>query len=103
NDPRLIRRLKDTYHALKKTHKTLFILSPLLTLPSELEREVTVVDVGLPDVDEATVIFESAMSSMFESPPDALDQELREKCIRAVLGLGAIEMELALRRTFLVV
>ena len=101
NDPRLIRRLKDVYQALRKMNKTLFILSPLLTLPNELEREVTVVDVGLPDVDEAAVIFDSAMSSMFDSPPDALDQELREKCIRAVLGLGATEMELALRRTFL--
>jgi AAA+ superfamily predicted ATPase len=101
NDPRLIRRLKDVYQAVRKMNKTLFILSPLLTLPNELEREVTVIDVGLPDWNEATVIFDSAMSSMFDSSPDALDQELREKCIRAVLGLGATEMELALRRTFL--
>ncbi|MGH7909928.1 MAG: AAA family ATPase, partial [Thermodesulfobacteriota bacterium] len=52
NDPRLIRKLREVYRALRTSYKTLFILSPSLILPYELEKEVTVIDIGLPDVDE---------------------------------------------------
>lgn len=101
NNPRLIRKLKDFYQRLRGNTKTIFILSPILTLPNELEKEVTVIDVGLPDADEARMVFDSVLSSTSRKIQDSLAPELKEKSIRAILGLGATEMGLALRRTFI--
>ncbi len=101
NNPRLIRKLKDFYQRLRRNTKTIFILSPILTLPNELEKEVTVIDVGLPDADEARMVFDSVLSSTSRKIQGSLAPELKEKSIRAILGLGAAEMELALRRTFI--
>jgi hypothetical protein len=101
-DPRLIRKLKDAYQTLRDDSKVLFILSPSLVLPYELEKEITVIDVELPDADEAGEIFDSVISTyMSEKTRNSFTPEFREKCIRAMLGLGAVEMELALRRTFI--
>jgi SpoVK/Ycf46/Vps4 family AAA+-type ATPase len=99
NDPRLIRKLKDIYQKLRKSSKTLFILSPSLVIPNELEKEVTVIDIGLPDADEAGTIFDGVIKS--GEIQNSIAPEIREKCIRALLGLGAVQMELALRRTFI--
>ena len=52
NDPKIIRKIKDVYSAFRNTNKTLFIIAPALVLPYELEKEVNVMDVDLPDADE---------------------------------------------------
>jgi len=103
NDPRLIRKLREVYRALRTSYKTLFILSPSLILPNELEREVTVIDIGLPDADEAGKIFDLVINSNkdFEKIQSSLNPTIREKCIRAMLGLGSMEMELALIKILL--
>ena len=44
NDTALVRRLRDLTYALKTSYKTLVLLSPVLKLPPELEKEITVVD-----------------------------------------------------------
>ena len=101
NDPKVIRKLKDLYQKLNNSSKTLFILSPSLVLPSELEKEITVFDIGLPDKQEAREIFDNVIGSFSEKPQNAFNSEKKEKCINAMLGLGASEMELALKRIFL--
>ncbi|MGH7890325.1 MAG: hypothetical protein ACRENF_07210, partial [Thermodesulfobacteriota bacterium] len=72
DDPKLIRKLKDLYQALKKSSKTIFILSPSLVLPYELEKESTVIDIGLPDADEARAVFDSVLSSTQDKIHDSL-------------------------------
>ncbi len=103
NDPRLIRKLRDTYRELKGTYKTVFILSPSLVLPPDLEKEFTVVDVGLPDPEEVGKLLESIIRSHrnVDKLTPFLTPEMRDKLIRAVLGLGAVEIELSLTRTLL--
>lgn len=102
-DPRLIRKLREVYRILRSSYKTLFILSPVLALPNELQREVAVVDIWLPDMDELGEIFDMVVGSHKNSEKirGSITQALREKCIRAMLGLGSVEMELALRRTLI--
>ncbi len=101
NDPKIIRKLKDLYQQLKSSPKTLFILSPSLVLPPELEKEVTVFDIGLPDKEEAQEIFDSVISSFSGNLQNHFNSELRDECINAMLGLGSSEMELALKRILL--
>ncbi len=103
SDPGLIRKLRDIYRVLRTSYKTLFILSPALVLPNELQKEVAVVDIGLPNMDELGEIFDTTVGSYKNSEKirSSLTPGLREKCIRAVLGLGSVEAELALRRTLI--
>lgn len=103
SEPRLIRKLRDIYQILRSSYKTAFILSPELVLPNELQKEITVVDIGLPDMDELGKIFDMAVASNknSETIKSSLTPALREKCIRAMLGLGSVETGLALTRTLI--
>lgn len=97
--PRVIRKLKDLYQSLRKTSKTLFLLSNSMSLPNELEKEVTVIDIDLPDRQETEKIFDFVIkSTTSEAVSEGLSPKMREACINGLLGLGALEMELALRR-----
>ncbi len=100
-DPKIIRELKDLHQTLKNSSKTLFIVSPSAVLPPELEKEITIFEIGLPDVDDARMIFdEVATLSNDSSHQNHYTPEFREKCAQALQGLGSSEMKFALRRIF---
>jgi hypothetical protein len=52
NDPIVVRWLRELAAHLKTTYTTLVLLSPSLTIPVELEKEVSVLDVPLPTFDD---------------------------------------------------
>ena len=99
SDPRLVRKLKDIFQNLRKSSKTLFLISNTVSLPNELEKEISIVEVDLPDRSETEKIFDIVIKySTSDSIRASLKPNLREACINGLLGLGALEMELALRR-----
>lgn len=95
NDVRLVRRLRDLTYALKTSYKTLIILSPILTLPSELEKEVTVIDYALPSLQDLDNLLTGIISNMKANPQvdTNLSQEEREQVLKAALGLTNTEAE----------
>ncbi|MEZ4548221.1 MAG: AAA family ATPase [Thermodesulfobacteriota bacterium] len=98
--PRVIRKLKDTYQKLRKTPKTIFILANSVNIPPELEKEMAVIDIDLPDRAETAKIFDYIIKShASEALQNTMSPTFREASINALQGLGALEMELALRRT----
>jgi len=100
SDPRVIRKLKDTYQKLRKTPKTIFILANSVNIPPELEKEMAVIDIDLPDRAETGKIFDYIIKShASEALQNSMSPTFREASINALQGLGALEMELALRRT----
>lgn len=101
DDPRLVRKLKDAYQKLRKSSNTIVILSNTLSVPIELEKEVAVIDIDLPDRSETGKIFDFVIKSYTpESVQRFMKPYFKEAAINALQGLGALEMELALRRTF---
>ncbi len=52
NDPGIVRGLRELAQSLKTTYTTVILLSPVLQIPTELEKEMTVLDVPLPTQDE---------------------------------------------------
>lgn len=101
DDPRLVRKLKDAYQKLRKSSNTIVILSNTLSVPIELEKEVAVIDIDLPDRSETGKIFDFVIKSYTpESVQRSMKPYFKEAAINALQGLGALEMELALRRTF---
>lgn len=95
SDVTVTRRLRDLTAALKTSYKTLIILAPVLKLPSELEKDIAVVDYGLPDHDDLDVILERVVQAIKDNPQiDANLSELeRDYVLKAALGLTANEAE----------
>ena len=54
-DPTIVRRLRDLARQLKKTYKNIVIVSPLLKIPPELEKEINVVHFEMPDAEDLEV------------------------------------------------
>lgn len=95
SDNAIIRRLRDLTSALKTSYKTLVILSPVLKLPSELEKEITVVDYPLPNTDDLDMLLEGIIQSVKSNRQieTNLAPENREQLLKAAQGLTANEAE----------
>ena len=95
NDVALVRRMRDLTYALKTSYKTLILLSPLLKLPPELEKEITVVDYALPSLEDLGKLLDSIIESVKANPQiqTELATQDREQILKAAQGLTATEAE----------
>jgi len=100
NDPSAIRELRDVAEALRTSYKTLILLSPLIRLPIELEKDLTVVDYKLPDAAEMRKILDRMIKAVENNPRVKvnLDAESKERLVQSALGLTAVEAENAFSR-----
>lgn len=100
-DARTVRLLRDLATRLRSKHQTLVILSPSLTLPTELEKDVTVVDFPLPTATEIGNMLDQAIAAAAEH--DGVDakvsEQLREQLIHAATGLTMDEIEAVFARS----
>lgn len=94
-DNAITRRLRDLTYALKTSYKTLVLLSPILKLPPELEKEITVVDYPLPNLEELDMLLEGIVQSVRGNAKidTKLDDDEREQLLKAAQGLTASEVE----------
>jgi AAA+ superfamily predicted ATPase len=98
--PGVIRQLRDLGAALRQSRKTIVFLSPALKIPTELEKEIVVVDLPLPTVGELKQLLDSRIAR-----PDTtrqfrinLSNAERDQLVRAALGLTLQEAERAFAR-----
>ena len=92
NDPQVVRKLRDLAHTLKDAYKNVILLSPILEVPVELEKEIAVVDFPLPGREE---LRELALEIARGVPPEKLKFDLgggiSDAVADAALGLTAEE------------
>jgi ATP-dependent 26S proteasome regulatory subunit len=95
SDVTVTRRLRDLTAALKTSYKTLIVLAPSLKLPNELEKDVTVVDYGLPDHEDLDQLLEGIVQSVKDNPQvdTTLTDIERDYILKAAQGLTANEAE----------
>jgi len=95
NDTTIVRRLRDLVPELKASYKTLILLSPLLKLPPELEKEITVVDYALPSLEDLGRLLDYVIESVKNNPhiQTQMTTGEREAILQAALGLTATEAE----------
>ena len=93
--PEVVRALRDLVGALKQSFKTLVLLSPVMAIPRELEKDMTVIDLPLPDGNEIAGILEAMLATVRNDPrvSVAAGPELKERIVKAALGLSANEAE----------
>lgn len=88
----VVRRLRDVVAVLKRSYSTLVLLSPVLIIPPHLEKEIAVVDYGLPGFEELGEIWDELVARVNASGPQVeLDEAARESLVKAALGLTADE------------
>src|SRR2546421_59312 len=90
-NPELVRLLRDVGRNLKETLKTVFLISPVLIIPPECDKEIAVVEYPLPELAEIGTILDRVLSMVPNKAPPG-GQE-REHVIEAALGLTADEAE----------
>ncbi|MBV7704008.1 AAA family ATPase [Nocardia nova] len=99
-EPELVRALIDTATAFKEgaVAHTLVVVAPALTLPLDLEKIVTVVDLPLPDVDEIAEVLDSIVAANAANISVRLSEDERHRLLQAALGLTRWEVENAFAR-----
>ncbi len=101
-DPMVVRKLRDLVQQImgRSTHsesqkKTLILLSPVLKIPEELEKEIAVIDYSLPAAMDLNAILEEVLAAVDRDKVDLSNLEAksgeREKIVEAALGLTANE------------
>lgn len=100
-DVRVIRLLRDLASRLRGRAQTLVIVSPILQLPVELEKDITVVEFPLPQQEEIEDQVQAVLDAVADRPglDIKLDDETLESIVRGAQGLTADEIESALARS----
>lgn len=99
-EPGLVRAILDVASAFKSgaVAHTLILVAPGLTLPIDLEKVVTVVDMPLPSASEISVALDSFLTANRDAIRVDLDAPDRERLIQAAQGLTLGEAENAFAR-----
>ncbi len=91
DDKLTIRMLRDLARAFRDTAKTIIFLSPVLKIPDELEKDISVLDLPLPKIKELADILKSVLRNVRVNPNVRIqyDKDLIERVIKAARGLTA--------------
>ena len=97
----VIRRLREIASSLKNTYKTIIIVSPMLDIPAELEKDITLVDFDLPTVNDFSALLGRIIEEVKDNPKlnVKIDSKTREQITHALLGLTLAEAENVLAKT----
>jgi AAA+ superfamily predicted ATPase len=95
DEAEVVRGLRELAHFLKSTFTTVVVLSPVLKIAPELEKEITVVDVPLPAFEELFQLLVEIVTLVRESGRASVDLEKArvEELVRAAQGLTLTEAE----------
>ena len=95
NNYAVIRKLKDIALHLKNSFKTIVLISPAMEIPSELDKEITVLNFSLPTREDLRLLLDGIVEdvkNVAEVTID-LDDAGRERLLQAALGLTWNEAE----------
>ena len=95
SEPRVVRALRELGHALKSTYTTVIVLAPVLQLPVELEKEMSVLDVPLPTFRDLAELLRDIVGVVRKGGRATVDlkREEAEQLVKAALGLTLNEAE----------
>lgn len=100
-DPRVIRLLRDLSGRLRGKSQTLLLTGPVMTLPTELEKDVTVLEFPLPGPKEIELQLSVVINAVRDHPGVQVDlsDEDRELLVKSAQGLTLDEIESAFARS----
>jgi len=95
NNFAVIRKLKEIALQLKNSFKTIVLVSPVLEIPAELEKEITMLNFPLPTREDLSALLDKIVEDVkqFKQVKIDLDEAGRERLLQAALGLTLSEAE----------
>jgi hypothetical protein len=95
DNPAVVRALRELSQELKSTYTTVMLLSPVLTIPTELEKEISVLDVPLPSFRDLYQLLKEIVTVVRQGNKARVDlsREQAEQLIKAAQGLTLSEAE----------
>src|SRR5260370_15727588 len=95
NNFAIIRKLKEIALHLKNSFKTIILISPVMEIPTELDKEITVLTYPLPSRDDLSDLLDKIIGDVkqFAQVVIDLDEAGRERLLQAALGLTLGEAE----------
>jgi SpoVK/Ycf46/Vps4 family AAA+-type ATPase len=95
DNPSVTRSLRDAVAYFKGSDKSIILMSPVQNIPTEMEKEVVVLDFALPDMGELNRVLNVQLLDSNSPRPTA---SAREKLLTATLGLTKDEAEKVYRK-----
>ncbi|MGM0488945.1 MAG: AAA family ATPase [Planctomycetota bacterium] len=98
--PLVVRQLRDLVGPFKASRKTAILLSSVLKLPPELEKDLTVLDLEMPNDGEQAAVLDETIEQVSDNPRVEVNLAAggREQIVKALTGLTRSEAENALAK-----
>src|SRR5436190_12725898 len=95
NNFAIVRKLKEIALHLKNSFKTIVLISPIMEIPTELEKEITVMNYPLPAREDLAELLDKIIEDVKQLKQVVidLDEDGRERLLQAALGLTLGEAE----------
>ncbi|OGL47332.1 MAG: ATPase, partial [Candidatus Schekmanbacteria bacterium RBG_13_48_7] len=95
NDPSIVRRLRELAFHLKNSYKTVVFISPKFKIPMELEKDISIIELPLPELSELNELLTNTINEVNEKTELKIDPAKvpREPILKAALGLTLNEAE----------
>ena len=91
----IVRFMREVSESLKKSKKSLILISPILTIPLELEKDITIIDFPLPNQEEIEEILLRIHNEIVgqKKLKVYLSEDHREQIVKTLAGLTQNEIE----------
>jgi len=95
NNFAIVRKLKEIALHLKNSYKTIILISPVMEIPTELEKEMTVLNFPLPSREDLSKLLDKIVDDLKQHKQIKiqLDNAGRDRLLQAALGLTLGEAE----------
>jgi SpoVK/Ycf46/Vps4 family AAA+-type ATPase len=95
NNYAVIRKLKDIALHLKNSYKTIILISPVMEIPAELDKEVTVINFPQPTMEDLGAMLDKIIEEVrnHKQIKIDLDGDGRQRLLQAAMGLTLGEAE----------
>src|SRR5256886_10914386 len=95
DNPAVVRAMRELAQDLKSTYTTVIMLSPSMVIPTELEKEISVLDVPLPTFRDLLQLLKEIVAVVRQGNKARVDltREQAEQLIKAAQGLTLSEAE----------
>jgi SpoVK/Ycf46/Vps4 family AAA+-type ATPase len=91
--------MRDLHLACKSKFKTVFLSSPLLNIPAECKKEIAILDLPLPSIEEIGPLFDTVCGGFKDLDPQIAS--FRDSILRSALGLSEDEIQQAFTKVLL--
>lgn len=100
-ETQVVRGLREIAHALRNSYSTVAIVSPVVEVPPELEKEITIIDFPLPTREDLSGLLHQIKEELAGNRDYRIDlsPESEEKLVEAAVGLTLNEAENVFAKT----